>query len=106
MAAPAYGYDDQPPPGLKPMSVPERIQLTSSDSSPADQPSNKPAGQYRPMKVPDKITLGELNGVQGGVAERQSTARTTETGSEGRGGMATTAVTGIDRYTTGENREL
>lgn len=95
MAVPTFGYggeQQQAPPGLAAMTVPERIKLTSSVPSAGEEHSNMPGGQYRPMKVPDRITLGESEGVQG-VAARQSG----EAGGAGRGGMApTTTIVAAD----------
>ena len=90
MAAPTFGYEggqQQAPFGLAGMTVPERIQFTSSEPPTEEEPSNKPGGQYRPMKVPDRITLSESGGAVQGVAARQSRVD----GGGGGGGMPSTS---------------
>lgn len=104
MEAPTFGYEgeqQQAPFGLAGMTVPERIQLTSSEPPTGEEPSNKPGGQYRPMKVPDRITLNETGGAVQGVAARQS-------GLDGGGGGArgglppTPAVVAVGGQRTGK----
>ncbi len=55
----------QPTAAMKYMSVPEKIELTSSGGGGTKMEPSDPPNRYRPMQVPDKITLGATTALAG-----------------------------------------